>query len=149
MKRMFFILFLFFSFSVFPEDLKTKSGETYKDYTVHGVSKQGISITHSYGGCIIPFEELPDKLKEEYLLELKNKERASAKQQSSKSKGISQNVTPPITGSIGNRQQESETNYSSTTFSTSSGRVIHTGPRDGRYYINKNGNKTYIRKKKN
>ena len=148
MKRLFFITFLLFSFFVFSEDLRTKSGETYKDYTVHGVSKQGISITHSYGGCIIPFEELPDKLKEEYLLELKNKERASAKQQSSKSKVISQNVKQPITGNIGNRNQKSETNYSSTTFLNSSGRVIHTGPRGGRYYINKNGNKTYIRRKK-
>ena len=31
--------------------------------------------------------------------------------------------------------------------SNSSGRTIHTGPRGGKYYINKNGNKTYIKKK--
>ena len=29
-----------------------------------------------------------------------------------------------------------------------SGRVIHTGPRGGQYYINKNGNKTYIRRRR-
>ncbi len=28
----------------------------------------------------------------------------------------------------------------------SKGRTIHTGPRGGQYYINKNGNKTYIRR---
>lgn len=27
---------------------------------------------------------------------------------------------------------------------TLNGRIIHTGPRGGRYYINSNGNKTYI-----
>ncbi|HET6558051.1 MAG TPA: hypothetical protein VFG54_12100 [Prolixibacteraceae bacterium] len=29
--------------------------------------------------------------------------------------------------------------------SSGSGRTIHTGPRGGKYYINKNGNKTYIK----
>lgn len=31
--------------------------------------------------------------------------------------------------------------------SNSSGRTIYTGPRGGQYYINKNGNKTYIKRK--
>lgn len=35
-----------------------------------------------------------------------------------------------------------KTNYNS------SGKTIYTGPRGGQYYINKNGNKTYIKKKK-
>jgi hypothetical protein len=30
--------------------------------------------------------------------------------------------------------------------SSGSDRVIHTGPKGGRYYINKNGNKTYVKK---
>lgn len=30
---------------------------------------------------------------------------------------------------------------------TYNGRTIHTGPRGGKYYINKNGNKTYIKRK--
>lgn len=66
MKRLLLIIFLCHSFFVFAEDLITKSGETYKNYTIHGVSKRGVSITHSYGGCIIPFEELPDNLQREY-----------------------------------------------------------------------------------
>lgn len=38
--------------------------------------------------------------------------------------------------------------YSKSTYSSgSSSRTIHTGPRGGRYYINKNGKKTYIKKK--
>ncbi|WP_065218026.1 MULTISPECIES: hypothetical protein [Butyricimonas] len=31
--------------------------------------------------------------------------------------------------------------------SDNSSRVIHTGPRGGKYYINKNGKKTYVKKK--
>ena len=40
-------------------------------------------------------------------------------------------------------------NYSSgntSTYSSGSNRVIHTGPRGGKYYINSNGNKTYVKK---
>lgn len=36
---------------------------------------------------------------------------------------------------------------SSSGTSTGSGRTIQTGPRGGQYYINKNGNKTYIKRK--
>ena len=36
---------------------------------------------------------------------------------------------------------------SSSGSSTGSGRTIQTGPRGGQYYINKNGNKTYIKRK--
>jgi colicin import membrane protein len=34
----------------------------------------------------------------------------------------------------------------STTSTSSSGRTIYTGPRGGKYYINSNGNKTYIKR---
>lgn len=48
--------------------------------------------------------------------------------------------------------QEKKANYEGKTTSTgektSSGRIIHTGPRGGKYYINKNGKKTYVKKKK-
>jgi hypothetical protein len=40
-------------------------------------------------------------------------------------------------------------NYSKSSNNSYSGsHEIHTGPRGGQYYINKNGHKTYIRKKK-
>lgn len=42
------------------------------------------------------------------------------------------------------KSQNSSTVQKST--QTTSGRTIYTGPRGGRYYINSNGNKTYIRK---
>jgi regulator of replication initiation timing len=37
-------------------------------------------------------------------------------------------------------------NLTSTPKSSGSGRVIHTGPRGGKYYINSKGNKTYIKR---
>lgn len=45
--------------------------------------------------------------------------------------------------------RETNTSFQTTgTYSSSSanGRTIHTGPRGGRYYINKNGNKTYVKR---
>ncbi|WP_242084217.1 HNH endonuclease signature motif containing protein [Aestuariivivens sediminis] len=36
--------------------------------------------------------------------------------------------------------------YSSYKYSSSSSRTIQTGPRGGRYYINSNGNKTYVKR---
>lgn len=36
--------------------------------------------------------------------------------------------------------------YSSYNYASSSSRTIHTGPRGGRYYINSNGNKTYVKR---
>lgn len=38
-------------------------------------------------------------------------------------------------------------NVSSTTSTYNGGHVIHTGPRGGKYYINRRGNKTYIKRK--
>jgi colicin import membrane protein len=48
---------------------------------------------------------------------------------------------------INNTTTSNKSSISSGTSSgtTSSGRTIYTGPRGGRYYINKNGNKTYIK----
>ncbi|GGD55439.1 hypothetical protein GCM10011514_19480 [Emticicia aquatilis] len=40
-----------------------------------------------------------------------------------------------------------DTNSSSGSSSNSNSHVIRTGPKDGHYYINSNGNKTYIKKK--
>lgn len=36
--------------------------------------------------------------------------------------------------------------YSNYNYSSASSRTIHTGPRGGRYYINSNGNKTYVKR---
>lgn len=36
-------------------------------------------------------------------------------------------------------------NYKSSSYDLNSGRTIYEGPRGGNYYINSNGNKTYIR----
>lgn len=49
-----------------------------------------------------------------------------------------------FTGSEGTRARD----YSSGAYNYGSGRTIHTGPRGGQYYINSNGNKTYVPKRR-
>ena len=48
------------------------------------------------------------------------------------------------TGSTGYRAKD----YSVGAYNYGSGNVIHTGPRGGQYYINSNGNKTYVPKRR-
>ncbi|WP_373511326.1 hypothetical protein [Persicitalea sp.] len=48
----------------------------------------------------------------------------------------------PYTQQSGSRAQD----YSPEASNYGSGRTIHTGPRGGQYYINSNGNKTYVPK---
>lgn len=52
----------------------------------------------------------------------------------------SPNYTPPT------KNYPKPSTYSLPTYSSPS-RTIHTGPRGGRYYINSNGNKTYLKKR--
>ena len=49
----------------------------------------------------------------------------------------------PYTGSTGSRARD----YSSGAYNYGSGRTVQTGPRGGQYYINSNGNKTYVPKR--
>ena len=49
----------------------------------------------------------------------------------------------PYTGSAGSRARD----YSSSAYNYGSGRTVQTGPRGGQYYINSNGNKTYVPKR--
>lgn len=48
----------------------------------------------------------------------------------------------PYTGKKGTRAKD----YSSGAYNYGQGKTIYTGPRGGQYYINKNGNKTYVPK---
>jgi hypothetical protein len=49
----------------------------------------------------------------------------------------------PYTGSAGSRARD----YSSGAYNYGSGRTVQSGPRGGQYYINSNGNKTYVPKR--
>ena len=49
----------------------------------------------------------------------------------------------PYTGTTGSRAQD----YSTQSYNQGSGNTIHTGSRGGQYYINSNGNKTYVPKR--
>lgn len=47
-------------------DLTTKSGVTYKNYSIEGTSTSGLVIFHELGGATVPYAELPDDLRAEY-----------------------------------------------------------------------------------
>ena len=46
----------------------------------------------------------------------------------------------PYTGAYGTKPNDNYSSYSTNSYTT----PVYTGPRGGRYYINSNGNKTYI-----
>lgn len=50
----------------------------------------------------------------------------------------------PYTGTTGSRAKD----YSTGAYNYGSGQTIHTGSRGGQYYINNNGNKTYVPKRR-
>lgn len=50
----------------------------------------------------------------------------------------------PYTGSTGSRAKD----YSDGAYNYGTGHSIHTGSRGGQYYINSNGNKTYVPKRR-
>ncbi len=52
--------------------------------------------------------------------------------------------TNPYTGTSGSRAKD----YSTDAYNYGSGHTIHTGSRGGQYYINSNGNKTYVPKRR-
>lgn len=54
---------------------------------------------------------------------------------------------PIKSSTVNSSSSNTSTQNSISTGTTSSGRTIYTGPRGGKYYINSNGNKTYIKKK--
>lgn len=48
------------------DDLITKNGRKYTDYSVIKVLKRGIQIMHASGGCTVPFDQLPDDVRAEF-----------------------------------------------------------------------------------
>lgn len=60
------LLFLLLTASLFADDLTTNSGKIYYDYEILGVGESGCKIKHSSGTEIIPLDELPAKILEDY-----------------------------------------------------------------------------------
>ncbi len=66
MKYFFLLLLLSVPLALMQaKDITTKSGKTYKNYTVAGCSAEGLTILHSTGGVLIPLEDWPEDRKEE------------------------------------------------------------------------------------
>ena len=66
MKHIILFFLLFVSLAMLhAKDITTKSGKTYKGYTVAGYSAEGLTILHSTGGVLVPLEDWPDDRKAE------------------------------------------------------------------------------------
>ena len=90
--KIFTTAILLFTFVGFSADLTTNSGKTYKNYSVAKVSDNGIQIMHSAGICTVPFEELPDAVREKYRVEEKRLAHDQVKKAIQKKKRDQQNA---------------------------------------------------------
>lgn len=66
MKLWCFALLAALTVCVSANDLTTKSGVVYKDYSINGPSVDGLVIFHELGGATVPYAELPDDLRTKY-----------------------------------------------------------------------------------
>lgn len=62
------------------ETLTTLAGEVYKNVNIREVTASGIQIRHAEGNKRIPYEELPDALKDRFQFDPKLKEKAVAEE---------------------------------------------------------------------
>jgi hypothetical protein len=74
-----FLLLALFAFSGMAENLTTKSGEIYKDYTVRKCKPDGLAIMHATGFTTVPYDELPDAVFKKYAAEIKKIEARAEK----------------------------------------------------------------------
>jgi len=68
------------------ESLQTLTGVTYKNVTIKEVSAVGIQVRHEEGQKRIPFEELPDEMKDYYQFDPNQKEKAVALENAARDK---------------------------------------------------------------
>ena len=147
------VVFFLFVGNLLAIDIVTKSGKTYKNAEIERATERGLLIMHEIGAAVIPYSDLPDDLQKKYQEDaerFKAKKVAMEKQaegkQASKSDANAADSPQAVSPQITETPNPVTTSVSGGT--SSGGRTIYTGPRGGRYYINSNGNKTYIRKKK-
>lgn len=106
-------------------DLTLKDGTVYRKCSISGMGGGFIEITHVDGSCKIAFAALPEKIQK--VFSRKQLEKIKASKQTAARRRSGSTFDPG--GDV-----------------TTDGKKIHTGPRGGRYYINDNGRKVYLRK---
>ena len=80
MKKLFLLLCLAGTVMLIGEDLTTKSGKVYKEYSVVGVSPQSVTVAFVEGTANIPLSDLPDDLRKKYSVEAAKRQEALRKQ---------------------------------------------------------------------
>lgn len=148
-----FVVFFLLVGNLLAIDIVTKSGKTYKNAKIERATERGLLVMHEIGAAIIPYSDLPDDLQKKYQADAERfkAEKATAEKQAEAkqaSKSDAKATDSPQPASTQTTETPNPVTTSGSGETSSGGRTIYTGPRGGRYYINSNGNKTYIRKKK-
>lgn len=87
MKLCYAALAILFVICIYADDLATKSGTIYKNYTIDKATPYGLSIFHDDGGATVPYADLPDDIRAKYREAekmLRQKSPVSKKQESNK-----------------------------------------------------------------
>jgi hypothetical protein len=119
------VTFIALSFTAFNASAQCNYGSTTTYGTVNSSSTHVSGYTRSNGTYVHGYN------------------RSSQNSTNHDNYSTSGNVNP-YTGTSGSRARD----YSSGAYNYGSGQTIHTGSRGGQYYINSNGNKTYVPKRR-
>ena len=79
MKTLLFSSLMLAALVLVGEDLTTKSGKVYKNYSISGVTRRGVNVEFADGIANVPLSELPDDLREKYAPEVEKKKVAAKK----------------------------------------------------------------------
>jgi hypothetical protein len=169
MKRLIFLLIVF-AFILFGTKIHAQTGQTYKSngttyyfnktYETTGKPKVERSsaarkeFLKSRGYTKVPYGYQIDHIKplseggtdtpNNMQLIPKGQHKSKTANERSRNSVNSKYITPSYKSSSTYKRSNS---YSAPSYSNGSGKNIYTGPKGGQYYINSNGNKTYVKKK--
>lgn len=79
MKTLFFSSLMLVAFVLVGEDLITKSGKVYKNYSITGVTHRGVTVEFPDGIANVPLSELPEDLREKYASKVAKKKTSAKK----------------------------------------------------------------------
>ena len=159
LKRFIYLLFLalicFETMSQSAKELKIELSESKKRYDslLKEFYTQNLILTNK----IVVLESVLDKIK--FALNINNENSFNIplpNQQPNTSQQLNNSYSAPVNTNISSSsEQKSQTtnkgnisvNGKGDGLTPTTGATIYTGPRGGQYYINKNGNKVYVKKK--
>ncbi len=128
-------------------DIVLKDGTVYRKTSINSLGSGFVFISHLDGNAKIAYKDLPEK----YLSTFTRKQLEAVKQTPKKNKSLQTAAAPNTTqvnkNSAAVPQNVSQINGTPSGEVTKDGKIIYIGPKGGRFYINSNGKKVYIKQK--